>query len=248
VHTYGQEKLELNNYIKYLEGARAQAKKFALKKAISTSMIFLVFFGFYGYTFYFGGWLRWTEKQNRGDVYKAGTIITCMFSVIIATFHLGGIAPHLSAIKEGQVAGKMAQDTMNAHVIVNPNLKNKKKVTDVTGKIEFRDVVFKYPTRPDLTVLKNFNCVFEAGKTTALVGPSGSGKSTIIQLIERFYQQNQGTVLLDGEPIQEYDLRNLRQNIGYIGQEAVLFNTTIRENMHFAKPGATDEEIEYALK
>lgn len=84
------------------------------------------------------------------------------------------------------------------------------------GKIEFKDVVFKYPTRPELTILKSFSCVFESGKTTALVGPSGSGKSTIIQLLERFYAQESGTVLLDDTPIENYDLRSMRRCIGYI--------------------------------
>jgi hypothetical protein len=97
---------------------------------MAASAIFLILFSFYGYTFFFGGWLRWTEKKNRGDIYDAGTVMTCMFCVVIATFQLGGIAPHFSAIQEGQVAGKLAQDTMNAPVIVDPNVKGK-PITEV---------------------------------------------------------------------------------------------------------------------
>ena len=116
------------------------------------------------------------------------------------------------------------------------------------GKIEFKNVHFTYPTRQDLQVLKGFSCVFEEGKTTALVGPSGSGKSTIIQMLERFYDPSSGTVEFDGEDYKSYNLKSLRQVIGYVGQEPVLFNTSIKQNMLFAKPDATDADIIQALK
>ena len=90
-------------------------------------------------------------------------------------------------------------------------------------------------------MLDDFSCVFEAGKTTALVGMSGSGKSTIIQLIERFYDPEAGVVCLDGKDIKTVNLRSMRQNIGYVSQEPVLFNTSIKENMLFAHPEATDQ-------
>ena len=96
--------------------------------------------------------------------------------------------------------------------------------------------------------MKNLNLVIEGGKTTALVGPSGSGKSTIIQMIERFYNPDSGEILLDGVPIKNINLTSLRQIMGYVGQEPALFNTTIRENMKFAKPDASEEDIIEALK
>jgi len=96
-------------------------------------------------------------------------------------------------------------------------------------------------------VLKDFSCTFEAGKTTALVGPSGSGKSTIIQLIERFYSHDSGTITVDNNPIECLDLRKFRRQMGYVGQEPVLFNASIRENMKMANPNATDQDIREAL-
>jgi ATP-binding cassette, subfamily B (MDR/TAP), member 1 len=95
--------------------------------------------------------------------------------------------------------------------------------------------------------LQNFSLTILAGKTTALVGASGCGKSTIIQLLERFYDPDEGNITLDGEDIRNLNLRKMRQLIGYVGQEPVLFNTSIRENMLFAKPDATEQEIQEAL-
>ena len=107
---------------------------------------------------------------------------------------------------------------------------------------------FTYPSRKELQVLKNFSCVFEAGQTTALVGPSGSGKSTIIQLLERFYDPTDGEISLDKLDTKKINLQHMRRCIGYVGQEPVLFNTTIRENMMFSNPNATEKDIEEALK
>jgi ABC-type multidrug transport system fused ATPase/permease subunit len=96
--------------------------------------------------------------------------------------------------------------------------------------------------------MNDFSCKFEVGKQTAIVGPSGSGKSTTIQLVERFYDATEGQVLIDGKDIKSINLRNYRQQIGYVGQEPVLFNTSIKRNILMGKPDATDAEIEDALR
>jgi ABC-type multidrug transport system fused ATPase/permease subunit len=83
--------------------------------------------------------------------------------------------------------------------------------------------------------------VFEKGKTTAIVGPSGAGKSSITLMIERFYTPTEGTVLVDGKDLKKINLQNYRQQIGYVSQEPVLFNTTIKKNILMGKPDATDE-------
>jgi ATP-binding cassette subfamily B (MDR/TAP) protein 1 len=131
---------------------------------------------------------------------------------------------------------------------VDPNdPKNNATLAEVKGNIVFDKVNFTYPTRKDLHVLKDFSCTFEAGKTTAIVGPSGSGKSTIIQLIERFYAHDSGVMTIDGVNIETLDIRKFRRQMGYVGQEPVLFNASIKENMKYAKPNASDKEIEEAL-
>lgn len=190
VHTYGQEKLEESNYKKYLNRCEELGAKTNIKGAFGFAGVMSGFLCFYAYSFYFGGYLRWNDVLNYdGKEYSGGVIITIMFSTVFGAATAGTMAPHMKAIAESQIAGKLAYDTIDNV----PTIKSEEKGTtvlkreNVKGQYEFKNVDFVYPARPDQKVMKNFSCVFEAGKTTALVGPSGSGKSTTIQLLERFY-------------------------------------------------------------
>jgi ATP-binding cassette subfamily B protein len=109
------------------------------------------------------------------------------------------------------------------------------------SRIEFHDVTFSY--RPGEPVLNAMNLVAEPGKVTALVGPSGGGKSTVLNLMLRLYMVDSGAILIDGQNVADVSRRSLRQAIGYVGQDVFLFRGTIRENIAFGKPGATDEQI-----
>ena len=114
------------------------------------------------------------------------------------------------------------------------------------SNIEFQDVLFRYPSRPTVDVLKNLSFKCSNGRTTALVGPSGSGKSTVIGLSERFYEPTKGKILLDGHNIRTLNLRWLRSLLGLVEQEPVLFNLSIRDNIAYCinDREATQEEIE----
>ncbi|XP_024922248.3 ABC transporter B family member 15-like isoform X1 [Ziziphus jujuba] len=119
----------------------------------------------------------------------------------------------------------------------------------LNGHLEFHDVHFAYPTRPDLMIFQGFSINIEAGKSTALVGQSGSGKSTIIGLIERFYDPQKGSVEIDGQDIRSYHLRSLRKHIAFVNQEPTLFAGTIRENIVYGAPKEmTETEIIEAAK
>jgi len=248
VHTYGQEMLEDTIYSKYLERTREAGKKIAFKTAIGQSLLMGVFFAFYAYAFYFGAWLLDSGKEAQSKEYSGGVVVTIMFSVIIGIFYLGGVGPHLKAISEAQVAGRLAFNVIDRVPKVNARAAGQKACPNLKGHIELKNVNFTYPTRQELQVLKDFSCVFEEGKTTALVGQSGSGKSTIIQLLERFYDPDQGQIMIDGNDLKTLNLNQVRHQIGYVGQEPVLFNTTIRDNLRFAKPEATEAEMIEALK
>ena len=114
------------------------------------------------------------------------------------------------------------------------------------GKVEFRDVGFSYANGQP--VLKNLSMVCEAGKTTALVGPSGGGKSTILNLVLRLYDPISGSIEIDGIDLKQSSFRSLRDKISFVGQGTFLFSATMKENIRFGKPGATDEAIIAAAK
>jgi len=120
------------------------------------------------------------------------------------------------------------------------------ELENVDGKIEFKDVAFSYNDKKE--VLKNINITIEKGQTVALVGPSGSGKTTFCNLIPRFYEVNEGSIMIDGKDIRSVTLSSLRRNVGVVQQDVYLFTGTILENILYGKPDATRDEVIQAAK
>lgn len=121
-------------------------------------------------------------------------------------------------------------------------------VERLQGDIAMEGVSFSYPTRPDALVLQDFNLSMKAGQRVALVGPSGSGKTTTVSLLFRFYEPTAGRILFDGKPAGEMPLQTLRKNLALVPQEVLLFGDSIRENIAYGRPGASDEEIREAAR
>ncbi|TMW99501.1 hypothetical protein EJD97_002445 [Solanum chilense] len=122
------------------------------------------------------------------------------------------------------------------------------ELTVVEGTIEFKDVEFCYPARPDVHIFRDFNMRVHAGKSMAIVGQSGSGKSSVLALILRFYDPISGKVIIDGKDIRKLKLNSLRKHIGLVQQEPALFATTIYENILYGKEGASEAEVIQAAK
>lgn len=124
---------------------------------------------------------------------------------------------------------------------------NALEIKEAKGEIEFKDVSFSY-NNDESTVLSNLNLKIDAGKTVALVGPSGAGKTTLCHLIPRFYEIKEGQILLDKKDIRDLKLKSLRQNIGLVQQEVFLFTGTIKDNILYGRPQASDDEVIEAAK
>ena len=118
----------------------------------------------------------------------------------------------------------------------------------VRGQIDLTDVSFHYPTRPDVSALKDVTLAIRPGETVALVGPSGAGKTTVVQLIQRFWDPERGSVAIDGIDLRRMARADFRQAIALVPQDPVIFATTARENIRFGRPGASDAEIEAAAR
>jgi ATP-binding cassette subfamily B protein len=122
-------------------------------------------------------------------------------------------------------------------------------VPPATGsRLAFEGIQFHYPSRPLQAALENFSVQVHAGQTVALVGPSGAGKTTLFGLLLRYYDPQRGQIVLDGVPIQDLSLHDLRQRIGIVPQEPVLFSSSAMDNIRYGKPEATDDEVRAAAR
>jgi ATP-binding cassette subfamily B (MDR/TAP) protein 1 len=226
-----------------------------LEKAMKTGIIrgLIIGFGFggfmfilfctYGLSFWYGGVLTRSGKIA-GDV-----VLVVFFAMIIGAISLLMLPPNLSAVSSAAGAAHKIYATIDRVPDIDPDSKEGLIPDKVIGNIEFRDVNFKYPTRPDITILKKLNIKISPGMTVAFVGPSGSGKSTTVQLIQRFYDPNEGAVYFDGHDLKEYNVAWVRQQIGVVSQEPVLFNMSIKQNLLMGIEGeVTNDEIVEACK
>jgi len=116
------------------------------------------------------------------------------------------------------------------------------------GTISFEDIVFRYPSRPEVAAINHFSLAVTSGETLAIVGPSGAGKSTLFQLLLRFYDPGAGRICVDGVDVRTTAPDELRRRIGLVPQDTVIFGTSARENIGFGRPGASNEEIEAAAR
>lgn len=191
---------------------------------------------------WYGGNLVLSEGAS-GDLVASEFLVYMGLAYYILT-PAKAISRGIYNIKEGSAAAERIQE-----IIDTPNpLKDKKNALVKTGfdsEIVFENISFKYQ---DEYVLKNFSLTIPKGKTVALVGQSGSGKSTIANLITRFYDVNEGRVLIDGVDIRDLTTKSLRSQLGIVTQDAILFNDSIKNNLKLGNDTATDEEVVEALK
>ncbi len=212
--------------------------------------------------------------QFRG--YFASFIIVCLFGTIVAvvwygvtlaiageisvgelfTFILyssyvgassGGIAELYSQLQKAIGATERVFELLD-EVPENINSDSAVNIEKIKGEVTFQNVAFSYPSRKEIQVLKNVSFKANFGQKIAIVGPSGTGKSTIASLLLRFYDIESGKILIDNKNIYDYDLETLRGNMSIVPQDVILFGGTIRENIAYGKPNATNEEIMLAAK
>lgn len=187
---------------------------------------------------------------NHTEGYKVGDIVIVFWSAIGGGFGLSNAAPYYESFQTARVAGASIYEVIERKSrIDSADPKGKLVPTDFKANIQLKDVHFCYPTRPDVPILQGVDLSIAEGETIAIVGSSGSGKSTIIQLVQRFYDADKGGVLVDGVDIKDYNLGSLRQQLGVMGQEAILFDGTIEENIRLGLPlGQMDAKQEVIVK
>ncbi|XP_063817690.1 ATP-dependent translocase ABCB1-like isoform X2 [Pseudophryne corroboree] len=239
----GQEQA-LTKYRANLRNAREVGIKKTITTNVSMGLTQFLIFGAYALAFWYGTKLTVDEPET----YSIGKVLIVFFSVLIGTFSLGQAAPNVESIANARGAAYEVYKVINKHRPIDSSSKEGHKPDKLIGHIEFKNIHFSYPSRPDIQILKGLNLQVQAGKTVALVGSSGCGKSTTIQLLQRFYDPAIGEVTVDGHDIRTLNVQWLRENIGVVSQEPVLFGTTIRENIRYGREDVTDAEIDQATK
>ena len=181
--------------------------------------------------------IRKDFNNNKGRDFTGGDVITVTFCTLMAIMGFGLIAPNVKIIQESCTASSDYFTLYEREPAMDFSQSVEKPPRDsIEGRIEFKNVIFKYPSDPnERIILKGINLLFEPGKKIALVGESGCGKSTTVNLIERLYETTSGEVLIDGIDIKRFDIKYLRSLIGYVQQEPVLFNKSIRDNLIFGR-------------
>ena len=240
LQAFTNEKLAQSRFSAAVERAFAAARDATKARGVLTAVvIFLVFASIVV--------VLWVGAQ---DV-LAGHITPGRLGqfVLYAVFAAGGLS------ELSQVWGEIAQASGAAERLfeildVEPQIKAPPRPlalpAPARGAVEFKDVSFEYPGRPNAPVLNHVSFRVAPGEKLALVGPSGAGKSTVFQLIQRFYDPVAGTVSFDGVSVTEVDPAALRSRIALVPQDAVIFGTSVRENIRFGRPEATDADIEKA--
>ncbi|XP_078273190.1 ATP-dependent translocase ABCB1-like isoform X1 [Rhinoraja longicauda] len=242
VVAFGGQKKEVDRYLKNL----IEGKKLGIKKAISSNVAigftFLIIYGSYALAFWYGSTLILDED------YTIGTVLTVFFAVLIGAFSIGQTSPHIEAFASARGAAHVIYHIMEQEPSIDSFSESGHRLSQIKGDVEFSNVHFNYPSRPDVKILKGLNLKIQNGQTVALVGNSGCGKSTTIQLLQRLYDPEDGMIMLDGHDIRSLNVRHLREFIGVVSQEPNLFATTIADNIRYGCEDVSMTDIEEATK
>ncbi|MGB0165746.1 MAG: ABC transporter ATP-binding protein [Luteibaculum sp.] len=238
VKAYVNERFESARYKKATDDVKKVALKNANWRASFASFIILCLFGSIVLVVWYGVRLREAGEITTGDLFSF-----ILYSVFVGA-SFGGIADLFSQIAKAVGATERIMEILDTETEFEPTAH---KEMLLSGKIQFKDVSFSYPTRPDTEVIKGVNIDINPGEQIALVGSSGAGKSTLAQLLLQFYTPNSGNILFDGKDLTQ-EVEAARNNMALVPQEVLLFGGSIRENIAYGKIGASEEEIIQAAK
>lgn len=237
VQSFGQQSREADRFGEAVERTFATAKKRIALRAAMTTIIILMIFG--GITMVM--W-RGALAVSVGAI-SGGTIAAFVITGGIVAGSFGALTEVYGDLLRGAGAASRLAELEQAKPAIAPPAKPQSLPEPSRGSLSFRNVTFRYPTRPETAALKDFTLEVEPGETVAIVGPSGAGKSTIFQLVERFYDPQAGTIRLDGIPLTKADPADVRERIAFVPQDGVLFSASARDNLRYGRWDAGEDEI-----
>ncbi len=243
VQSYTQEAREARRFDLSTENAFATAVKRTRMRSILVAFIITATFGALLWGLYQG-----TQAVARGDI-SAGHLGQTVVYVIILVSSVAVLSEVYGELLRAAGATERLMELLSLRSpIGSPTQPVPLSATRGGSSVALRDVTFRYPSRPQHATLSHFSLDVAPGETVALVGPSGAGKSTVFQLLLRFYDVASGSVLLDGVPVRDVDLGVLRERIGIVPQDSVIFSADAMENIRYGRHQATDAEVIAAAK
>ena len=242
VQAFSHENLTKRSFDLVAETSFNSAKKRITTRSILTVIvIFLVFSGVVG--------VLWIGARDvRNELMSVGMLVQFVIYSIMVAGAVAALSEIWSELQRAAGATERLVELLNIEDTVNDPVKAVSPPKSCLGGITFSDVTFAYPSRVDDTTLSSINLNIKPGETIALVGISGAGKSTFIQLLQRFYDPDQGEIFLDGIDIKTMKRLDFRKSIALVPQDPVIFAATVIENIRFGNPEANDEEIYQAAR
>ena len=240
VKSFTAEELELKRYKDQIQSSYKLAKYRALLRGFFFAGIFFAMFSAMSVVLWYGGRLVFL-----GDI-SAGELSKFLLYTLFVAGAVGSLTGLYSQFQEALGASKRIFELLDIQSDLEEPQET--KLNQPAGNVRFENVSFRYGDRGQAMVLKAISLQARSGEVIALVGPSGSGKSTLVSLIPRFYDPIEGQILLDGVDIRDFKLKDLRSHIGIVPQETQLFSGSIRENIRYGRPEASDQELIEAAK
>lgn len=245
VVAFGGENIEVQRYKSLLEPAEISGRRRGLFTGLGNGFNWVLTYSLNTIGFMYGTRLI-IEDANKPDderTYVIGIVLSITFSVYMATQSITLCVPHMEVFATARGAAASIFSLLDKHPKIDCLSDAGPSPRRVIGEISLEDVHFSYPSRPDIKILKGFSLHIKPGESVALVGSSGCGKSTILQLLQRLYDPNKGSVKLDGRNLKTLNIGWLRSSLGVVGQEPVLFRGTIYDNIAIGYPEATSEDV-----
>jgi ATP-binding cassette subfamily B (MDR/TAP) protein 1 len=240
VASFCAEEKVMQMYKKQCEGPIKDGIKQGFISGLGFGFSFFILFCVYATSFYAGARLVEDGKTTFNNVFQV------FFALTMAAIGISQSSTFAPDSSKAKVAAASIFAIIDRKSKIDSSDETGTVLENVKGDIELRHLSFTYPARPDIQIFRDLCLTIRAGKTVALVGESGSGKSTVISLLQRFYDPDSGHITLDGVELKKLQLKWLRQQMGLVGQEPVLFNDTIRANIAYGKgseEAATESEI-----
>ncbi len=220
---------------------KAANRRINTRAIMTMIVIFLIFSGVVG--------VLWIGARDvRAEGMSVGALVQFVIYSVMVAGSVGALSETWGELQRAAGATERLVELLSAEDSVQDPASPKTLAAPVRGEITFDDVSFAYPARPGTQALDHVDVTIKPGETVALVGPSGAGKTTIVQMIQRFYDPDQGQVMLDGIPLTEMTRSDFREHMALVPQDPVIFADTARENIRFGRPAASDAEVEAAAR